>query len=94
MENKFVVIGYVCNKCGAAAEQVPQGNWFKCSNPKCDCQSATWVDNRQEIAMKSWMQHNFNPVHVYCRLVGILGKKAAKVIAKRYEIHVWHLLYN
>ena len=46
MEIKFVVIGYVCNKCGTAAEQVPQGDWFKCSNPKCDCQSATWVDNR------------------------------------------------
>ena len=44
--------------------------------------------------MKSWAQHQFNPVHVYCRLVGFVGKKWAKTMASRYEIYVWRLLYN
>jgi hypothetical protein len=44
--------------------------------------------------MKSWMQHNFNPMHVYCRLVRIVGKKLAKTLAMQYEVYVWTLLYN
>ena len=44
--------------------------------------------------IKSWIQHTFNPVHIYCRLVGIIGKKYAKKVGVAYECVIWNLLYN
>jgi len=43
--------------------------------------------------MKSWIQHHLNPTHIYCRLVGLIGKSLAKKVSIKYETLVWELLY-
>jgi len=35
--------------------------------------------------VKLSMQHIFNPLHVYCRLCPILGRKKARAFTRRYE---------
>jgi hypothetical protein len=36
---------WLCKKCGSKAKKSGWG-WFVCSNPKCDCQYAHWVEKQ------------------------------------------------
>jgi len=46
--------------------------------------------------MRQWIQHHFNALHIYCRLVDLgLGTKQARIIASLYEaLLTRHLLYR
>jgi len=44
--------------------------------------------------MKSWVQHRFNPIHLYCRLANLIGRRMAREVASRYEIVIWRLIYD
>jgi hypothetical protein len=41
--------------------------------------------------MRDWLQHNLNPLHVYCRLMDLhVGQQRAWLIASRWErLYEW-----
>ena len=44
---------------------------------------------------QSWIQHHFNSVHVYCRLVRIMPRSLAKNIALWWEeTAIYHAMYT
>ncbi len=38
------------------------------------------------LRMRIAFQHRLNPLHLYCRLVPVVGKYFAMALARRYEI--------
>lgn len=45
--------------------------------------------------MKTWLQHNFNALHVYCRLRSIMPAVVAKRAASYWsETRAYSLMYN
>ena len=41
----------------------------------------------------NFIVHKFNPLHIYCRLVHVVGKRAAKKIGRWYEKHFGRIVY-
>jgi len=45
--------------------------------------------------MRSWVQHHFNSVHIYCRLVRIIPRSPAKKIVLCWEkTAIYSLMYT
>ena len=45
-------------------------------------------------SIHSFINHVFNPLHVYCRLIDIgIKKTQAMDIIKFYEIHIYKLIF-
>jgi hypothetical protein len=45
------------------------------------------VSEKQEEVreMRNWVQHNFNSMHIYCRLVRVMPKGTARTVAMWWE---------
>lgn len=40
--------------------------------------------------MKNWINHKFNPLHVFCRMLNIhIPRRLAKFLTRNYERFVW-----
>jgi len=54
------------------------------------------ISIKKEPTMKAKFQHHLNVLHVYCRLRAIVGKRAAKAIARYWENTIFykHFIYS
>jgi hypothetical protein len=43
---------------------------------------------RSKVKLRMALEHRLNPLHVYCRLVPVIGGTKAMVVAHRYE-HIY-----
>ncbi|UCG12840.1 MAG: hypothetical protein JSU72_20630, partial [Deltaproteobacteria bacterium] len=49
---------------------------------------------RRVKVIQSWLQHHFNSVHVYCRLVRVMPKGLAKTVVLSWErTAIYRLMY-
>ena len=51
-------------------------------------QAVNWNERkvRKVLRLKLELQHRLNPLHIYCRLIPILGKQMAMAFCSKYEL--------
>jgi hypothetical protein len=55
------------------------------------------LDKREKEVrgMRNWLQHNFNSMHIYCRLVRVMPKATARSVASWWEKRsLYRLMYQ